>query len=143
MKKISVMMAIIAVCLLSSFTHAQTSAYVSATCVINDNNFTTGCGWTYDVYIKVTSLYTDNTGFIYFSTYTSPVTAPITNFLMSTIHYVYPATADYYTITIGVTKNYNDFIHQPVSRSDHSYGGNLLTGGKCYLTADNQMAVYF
>lgn len=141
MKKILVLMAIIAICFTSSFTNAQ-GAYVSATCDIVDNNFYSGCGWTYDVYIRVTSLYGDNTGFVYYNTYTSPQPVGISNFYMSVIHYVSPSSADYYTISIAVQKNYNNG-QNPVQRGDWSYGGILQVGSNYYLTAVNQMAVNF
>jgi hypothetical protein len=127
-------------CCYSTRTFAVT-ALTTAQCTINDPNYSTGDN--YDVWVRVTSGYPTNSGWLYIGNYSAPLTVYLTNYSVTGVYYQCPSTYNYYTIAFKVTKNFGIPGTPPVTNYDASYAGILLSGGSYYLTADNYMNVYF
>lgn len=141
MKKTTILLGILAICLMSFGSYAN---YVNAHCFgnykIDDPTFSGGDY--YHVALEVASLYPTDGGFdlgqnnVGPGTYTLPSNAVVQN-----VWYQAPPTsADYYTLTIYVYK-YDSGGNLLERASGYSYGGMTIVGGFYILTANNLISI--
>jgi len=140
MIKTTVLLAIIAICLISfsSFAQFPVTAHCEGNYSISNSNPMPGDK--YDVLVRVISLWPTNTYTIIFyqvdySTAGGPHT--LGGIGVNGVEYVYPSSVDYYTMRISARLNGGAW------RSSDSYAGFTIVGGIYYLTADNDFAIYF
>jgi hypothetical protein len=131
---------ILMVCLLSVNSYSQTvTAYCTVTYTLTDANYLAGD--TYYATIRVITLYPTNT----YASLNTPSfgSNPITNKPVAGVGLdsTPPVPADYYTIEIVIYKIRSGSFYE--RQSGTSYAGMSSNGLNYYLTANNQIDLYF